>query len=234
MVFQDPMTSLNPVLTIGYQICESLKAHFGMSDDQAARRAVAMLEQVGMPDADRRLEAYPHQFSGGMRQRVMIAMALACTPSLLIADEPTTALDVTIQAQIIELMIQLREQTQLSLIWITHDLGVVAGLAERVIVMYAGYLVEEAGVDQLYDDPRHPYTLALLAALPRVDRRRGHRLKSIPGAPPNLLVKPHGCPFAPRCEFAFDRCSSENPLLVELAAGHRIACWVDVRTGKPR
>jgi oligopeptide/dipeptide ABC transporter ATP-binding protein len=234
MVFQDPMTSLNPVLSIGYQITESLRTHFGLPDQQAGERAAAMLAQVGIPDAERRLEAFPHQFSGGMRQRAMIAMALACSPSLLIADEPTTALDVTIQAQIIELMIGLREQAKLSLIWITHDLGVVAGLAERVIVMYAGYIVEQAAVDPLYDDPRHPYTLALLAALPRVDRRRENRLKSIPGAPPNLLVKPHGCPFAPRCEHAFDRCRAENPPLEEVAPGHLAACWIDVRTGKPR
>ncbi|MEW6094849.1 MAG: ABC transporter ATP-binding protein [Chloroflexota bacterium] len=234
MVFQDPMTSLNPVLTIGYQITESLKCHVNTSEEEANARAIEMLIRVGISDAARRLDAYPHQFSGGMRQRAMIAMALACNPSLLIADEPTTALDVTIQAQIVELMIRLREQVKLSLIWITHDLGVVAGLAERVIVMYAGYIVEEASVDELYDHPLHPYTLALLAALPRVDKRRTHRLKSIPGAPPNLLVKPHGCPFAPRCELAFDRCRVENPLLVEVAPGHYMACWADVRTGKPR
>jgi oligopeptide transport system ATP-binding protein len=169
-----------------------------------------------------------------MRQRAMIAMALACEPSLLIADEPTTALDVTIQAQIVELMIQLREQENLSLIWITHDLGVVAGLAERVIVMYAGYIIEEAGVDEIYDHPRHPYTLALLHALPRVDKRRTHRLKSIPGAPPNLLVKPHGCPFAPRCEHAIERCQIDNPPLTEINPSHHMACWVDIDTGKSR
>ena len=168
--------------------------------EQATERAIELLELVGIPDPARRLNEYPHQFSGGMRQRVMIAMALACQPSLLIADEPTTALDVTIQAQIIELVIRMREQLGMAMIWITHDLGVVAGLAERVIVMYAGFIVEEAGVDDLYEDPRHPYTIALLAALPRADRRRGQRLKSIPGAPPSLLVEPKGCPFAPRCE----------------------------------
>jgi oligopeptide transport system ATP-binding protein len=234
MVFQDPMTSLNPVLTIGYQIEESLKYHFNLDDEEASQRAIERLNQVGIPDASRRMDAYPHQFSGGMRQRAMIAMALACVPSLLIADEPTTALDVTIQAQIVELMIQLREQQHLSLIWITHDLGVVAGLAERVIVMYAGYIVEQATVDELYDNPIHPYTLALLAALPRVDKRRTHRLKSIPGAPPNLLVKPHGCPFASRCELVFDRCRIENPSLIEISPGHSMACWMDVKTGKPR
>lgn len=234
MVFQDPMTSLNPVLTIGYQITESLRCHTGIEEEKAKQRAIDRLIQVGIPDAAKRYGAYPHQFSGGMRQRAMIAMALACEPSLLIADEPTTALDVTIQAQIVELMIQLRETEKLSLIWITHDLGVVAGLAERVIVMYAGYIVEQSSVDQLYDDPRHPYTLALLAALPRVDKRRTHRLKSIPGAPPNLLVKPHGCPFAPRCELGIDRCQLENPPLIEISPGHQLACWIDVTTGKPK
>ena len=170
-----------------------------------------------------------------MRQRVMIAMALACNPSLLIADEPTTALDVTIQAQIIELVIRLREQLSMAIIWITHDLGVVAGLAERVIVMYAGYIVEEAVVDDLYEDPRHPYTVALLAALPRVDRRRSQRLRSIPGAPPNLLVEPRGCPFAPRCEYAFEHCRQRNAAYYHsVALNHRIACWVDIRTGAQR
>jgi len=232
MVFQDPMTSLNPVLTIGYQIIESLKCHKVAGDEESKQRAIECLDQVGIPDAARRLDAYPHQFSGGMRQRAMIAMALACNPSLLIADEPTTALDVTIQAQILDLMIHLREQEKLSLIWITHDLGVVAGLAERVIVMYAGYLVEEAKVDDLYDNPCHPYTLALLAALPRVDKRRTHRLKSITGAPPNLLVKPHGCPFAPRCEYTIERCRLDNPTLAERSPGHQVACWIDTSTGR--
>ena len=234
MIFQDPMTSLNPVLTIGRQITESLRTHMGMNTEQASRRAIELLEWVGIPDSTRRLDNYPHQFSGGMRQRVMIAMSLACTPNILIADEPTTALDVTIQAQIIELVIQLREQVGMTMIWITHDLGVVAGLAERVIVMYAGFIVEEAIVDDLYEDPRHPYTLALLAALPRADRRRDRRLKSIPGAPPNLVVEPHGCPFAPRCERVIDRCMNENPVLTQVAANHKIACWIDVQTGAPR
>jgi oligopeptide transport system ATP-binding protein len=234
MIFQDPMTSLNPVLTIGRQITESLRVHMGMDDAQATQRAVTLLEWVGIPDPARRLGDYPHQFSGGMRQRVMIAMALACTPDLLIADEPTTALDVTIQAQIIELVVRMREQMGMAIIWITHDLGVVAGLAERVIVMYAGYIVEEAKVDDIYDNPRHPYTLALLGALPRVDHRLEHRLKAIPGSPPNLLVKPSGCPFAPRCEFAVERCQVDNPSLTQIAPSHTIACWIDVKTGKPR
>jgi oligopeptide transport system ATP-binding protein len=234
MIFQDPMTSLNPVLTIGKQITESLHKHLAMAPEQATGRAIELLEWVGIPDAHRRLGDYPHQFSGGMRQRVMIAMQLACTPTVLIADEPTTALDVTIQAQIVELVIRLREEVGMAMIWITHDLGVVAGLAERVIVMYAGLLIEEATVDDLYGDPRHPYTLALLAALPRADRRRDHRLKSIPGAPPNLVVEPHGCPFAPRCEFAFERCWAETPPLEPIEPRHKIACWVDIDTGEPR
>ncbi len=234
MVFQDPMTSLNPVLTIGKQITESLEKHMRMDHDTAVRRTVELLEWVGLPDPARRLDDYPHQFSGGMRQRVMIAMALACGPAILIADEPTTALDVTIQAQIVELVKRLRQDVGMAMIWITHDLGVVAGLADRVIVMYAGFIVEEADVDTVYEDPRHPYTQALLAALPRVDRRRDRRLKSIPGAPPNLLVESHGCPFAARCERVIDRCRTENPILEAVAPHHRIACWVDVQTGGPR
>ena len=234
MVFQDPMTSLNPVLSIGRQITESLRVHFGLGQQECVDRAIGLLEAVGIPDAASRLGDYPHQFSGGMRQRVMIAMALACNPSLLIADEPTTALDVTIQAQIVELVLQMRQQMGMAIIWITHDLGVVAGIADRVIVMYAGYIVEEAEVEELYDHPLHPYTIVLLEALPRADRRRDHRLKSIPGAPPNLLVEPRGCPFAPRCEFVRERCWKENPTLIEIAPGHKAACWVDVTTGEER
>ncbi|MBN1659910.1 MAG: ABC transporter ATP-binding protein [Anaerolineae bacterium] len=234
MIFQDPMTSLNPVLTIGKQITEMLHKHMAMDQERATRRAIELLEWVGISDAARRLGDYPHQFSGGMRQRVMIAMQLACTPPVLIADEPTTALDVTIQAQIVELVVRLREETGMAMIWITHDLGVVAGLADRVIVMYAGLIVESAGVDDLYENPRHPYTMALLGALPRADRRRDHRLKSIPGAPPNLLVKPYCCPFAPRCEYATERCRDEIPPLESVGPRHKIACWVDVDTGGPR
>ncbi len=234
MIFQEPMTALNPVLTVGRQITESLLTHTAMSPREAAERTVSLLEGVGIPDAARRLGNYPHEFSGGQRQRVMIAMALACEPKLLIADEPTTALDVTIQAQITELMVKLRQQMGMAIIWITHDLGVVAGLAQRVIVMYAGFVVEEAPVEDLYADPRHPYTRALLEALPRVDRTRRQRLKSIPGAPPSLLVEPKGCPFARRCELAIERCRTDNPALTAVRAGHRAACWIDVTTGGPR
>jgi len=234
MIFQDPMTSLNPVLSVGRQLTETLRTHTPMTPEQCRDRAVNLLELVGIPDPKKRLDDYPHQFSGGMRQRVMIAMSLACTPSLLIADEPTTALDVTIQAQIVELVKDLKKSVGMAMIWITHDLGVVAGLADRVLVMYAGYVVEEALVDELYDNTLHPYTLALLQALPRADRRRDQSLKSIKGSPPNLLVEPRGCPFAPRCEFVQEKCITENPALVDIEAKHKVACWVDVKTGALR
>ncbi|MBI3162204.1 MAG: ABC transporter ATP-binding protein [Chloroflexi bacterium] len=234
MIFQDPMTSLNPVLTVERQLIESLRVHLGFTKEQAQTRAVELLEQVGIPDAKRRVKDYPHQFSGGMRQRVMIAMSLSCAPSLLIADEPTTALDVTIQAQIVELVTRIRDSLHTAVIWITHDLGVVAGIADRVIVMYAGFIVEEANVDDLYDSPGHPYTVSLLAALPRVDRRRDQRLKSIPGAPPNMLIEPRGCPFAPRCEFALEKCRQKNPLLTQVGPNHTAACWVNPKTGALR
>ena len=235
MVFQDPMTALNPVLTVGRQLGETQRVHLRLSKDEIQKRSIELLEKVGIPDPARRLTEYPHQFSGGMRQRAMIAMALSCMPSILIADEPTTALDVTIQAQIVELVQAIREQFNMAVIWITHDLGVVAEIAERVLVMYAGFILEEAVVDDLYEDPRHPYTLALLDALPRVDRRRDRRLRSIPGAPPNLLVAPKGCPFAARCELVFDHCREEMPPLIQVAPNHhQAACWIDVTTGKPR
>jgi oligopeptide transport system ATP-binding protein len=232
MVFQDPMTSLNPVLSIGRQLGEPLRVHLGLDKERIHQRSIELLEQVGIPDPAQRLKDYPHQLSGGQRQRAMIAMALACQPSILIADEPTTALDVTIQAQIVELVQQIREKMHMSVIWITHDLGVVAEIAERVLVMYAGFIVEEASVDDIYENPRHPYTLALLAALPRIDRRRDRRLRSIPGAPPNLLVAPKGCPFAARCEMVIDRCREEMPPLEPVGLNHQSACWVDVTTGK--
>ncbi len=236
MIFQDPMTSLNPVLTIGYQVSEALMLHMGMDRAAARRRSIELLEMVGIPEAGNRIDDYPHQFSGGMRQRVMIAMGLSCNPQLLIADEPTTALDVTIQAQITDLVKRLRDEIGMAIIWITHDLGVVAGLADRVIVMYAGFIVEEAPVRDLYLHPSHPYTLGLLGSLPRLDLEKGggHRLTSIEGLPPDLVDLPVGCPFYARCKFHCDRCQTENPPLEPIAPGHKIACWVDVTTGKSR
>jgi oligopeptide transport system ATP-binding protein len=234
MVFQDPMTSFNPVLTIGNQIGESSIIHMGMSPEKARQRSVELLELVGIPQAEERVDDYPHQFSGGMRQRAMIAMALACNPSLLIADEPTTALDVTIQAQIVELVKELSEQFEMAIIWITHDLGVIAEIADRVVVMYAGYVVEEADVYTLFDYPTHPYTLALLKSLPRVDAISKEKLAVIPGAPPDCLVLPRGCPFAPRCTFTIERCFQENPTLQQINNDHEIACWVDISSGRER
>ncbi|MCS7281927.1 MAG: ABC transporter ATP-binding protein [Anaerolineae bacterium] len=232
MVFQDPMTAFNPVLTIGRQIAETLVTHLGMSWKEAHQRAAELLAMVGIPNAAERCRDYPHQFSGGMRQRAMIAMALACNPSILIADEPTTALDVTIQAQIIDLVKRLRDQLGMAVIWITHDLGIIAGLAEKVAVMYAGFIVEKGTVDDIYGDPRHPYTLALLRSLPRVDRSSRERLAVIPGLPPDLLRLPPGCPFAPRCVYRRERCLVENPTLRFVGDRHEVACWVDVRTGR--
>ena len=234
MVFQDPMTSFNPVLTIGRQVAEPLEIHNGVPRKQAYERAAEMLDMVGTPSAKERLGEYPHMFSGGMRQRVMIAMSLICTPQVLIADEPTTALDVTIQAQIVELVKRLRDELGMAIIWITHDLGIVAGLADRVAVMYAGYIIEEAQVKELYGNPQHPYTLGLLASLPRVDGKHGDRLASIDGLPPTLMEKPKFCPFAPRCKFAVDRCWKENPVLAPVSTEHRVACWVDPETGSER
>jgi oligopeptide transport system ATP-binding protein len=231
MVFQDPMTSLNPVLTIGRQIREALELHLGMNKAQSRVRASELLKMVGIPEAEARLDDYPHQFSGGMRQRAMIAMALACGPTLLIADEPTTALDVTIQAQIVELVKQLRDELRMAIIWITHDLGVIAGLADRMQVMYAGHVVEEAPVKELYRNPRHPYTLGLLGSLPRLDEARREKLKSIDGLPPDLIDLPPGCPFEPRCVYTVERCREERAELREVGTGHRIACWVDVAGG---
>jgi oligopeptide transport system ATP-binding protein len=228
MIFQDPMTSLNPVLTIGRQITEALELHLHMNKEQARKRAVQLLEMVGIPGAESRLDDYPHQFSGGMRQRVMIAMGLSCDPQLLIADEPTTALDVTIQAQIVDLVRRLQEELGMAIIWITHDLGVVAGLAQRVIVMYSGFIVEESDVNSIYAQPRHPYTLGLLRSIPRLDLGRQKRLIPIEGLPPDLLEPPNHCPFAPRCQFVFDKCWQENPPLMEVGMNHRAACWADI------
>ncbi len=234
MIFQDPMTSLNPVLTVGFQIKEPLKLHLGMSDEEATERAAELLRLVNIPEAESRLDDYPHQFSGGMRQRAMVAIALACNPTLLIADEPTTALDVTIQAQLVELVKEIQAKLGMALIWITHDLGVVAGMAERVIVMYAGFVVEDAKVDDLYANPLHPYTLALLKSLPRLDERSDESLSTIEGLPPSLLECPKCCPFEPRCEYAKPKCKEMNPPLEEVGPGHKIACWVDIKTGELR
>ncbi len=240
IVFQDPMTAFNPILTIGRQITETLETHLGMSQDAARSRAAELLDLVGIPNARDRLGDYPHQFSGGMRQRAMIAMALACNPKLLIADEPTTALDVTIQAQIVDLVKHLRSEYGMAIMWITHDLGIIAGLAERVIVMYGGYFIEEAPVKELYAHPQHPYTLGLLDSLPRLDLDRRKKLFSIEGMPPVLRAIPSYCPFAPRCHFVKERCQVENPPLKEVAEGagrapgHRVSCWVDPATGALR
>ena len=234
MVFQDPMTSLNPVLTIGKQMEEPLMLHLGMTKKQAQARAAELLEKVGIPNAKDRLPDYPHQFSGGMRQRVMIAMALSCDPQILIADEPTTALDVTIQAQIVELVKRLRDELGMTVVWITHDLGIIAGLAQQVIVMYGGYIIEEASVNDLYAHPEHPYTIGLLGSLPRVDEKERHKLFSIEGLPPVLYAKPQACPFAPRCKWVIEQCWKENPPLELVAPDHRAACLVDTKTGSSR
>jgi peptide/nickel transport system ATP-binding protein/oligopeptide transport system ATP-binding protein len=217
-VFQDPMTSLNPVFTVGYQIMEPLRAHMGLSKPGARKRAIELLELVGIPAAAKRLDDYPHQFSGGMRQRVVIAIALACDPRILVADEPTTALDVTVQAQILELVRSLRKELGMAIIWITHDLGVAAGIADRIIVMYGGLVIEHAKVRDLFDNPQHPYTRALLDALPG-RYRPDERLRSIAGQPPLLWSPPASCPFAPRCDHALQ---------------HDVACWWDPQTGRER
>jgi oligopeptide transport system ATP-binding protein len=226
MVFQDPMTSLNPVFRVGMQIEEALRLHKGMDETQARERAAELLDLVGIPDPKQRLDEFPHQFSGGMRQRAMIAMALSCDPQLLIADEPTTALDVTIQAQIVDLVRRLQDVLGMAVMWITHDLGLVAELAETINVMYAGYVVERGPVVPIYKEPRHPYTLGLLNSLPRLDEAPGTELESIPGQPPDLVALPKGCPFADRCEYQVERCNQEMPQLEPTdAEGHLVACW---------
>ena len=225
MVFQEPMTSLNPVLSIGLQLTETMEHHLGISNKKAHERAVELLNMVGISEAERRLSQYPHHLSGGMRQRVMIALALSCEPKLIIADEPTTALDVTIQAQILELMKNLTKQMGVALIVITHNLGVVARYADRVNVMYAGKLVEMGQAREIYHDPHHPYTLGLLASVPRMDQPRGSRLIPIDGQPPELTLLDNGCAFRPRCRFAVDQCGAEIPPLQAIDTGHEAACW---------
>jgi oligopeptide/dipeptide ABC transporter ATP-binding protein len=229
MIFQDPMTSLNPVLTIGRQIRESLQTHLGLDRKQAEARAVELLKQVGIPEARDRVGDYPHQFSGGMRQRAMIAMALACEPKLLIADEPTTALDVTIQAQILDLLRSVVAERDTALILITHDLGVVAGMCERVHVMYAGMVVEAGSAETVFATPRHPYTFGLLQSVPRLDTPRGRPLRPIEGAPRDMLRPPAACPFAPRCAYEVEKSRQEVPPLLEIAPGHKVACFNPVQ-----
>jgi oligopeptide transport system ATP-binding protein len=233
-VFQDPISSLNPILTVGEQISEALTRHRDMSKKQARERTLKLLAHVGIPDPELRIDAYPFQFSGGMRQRVVIAIAIACNPRIVIADEPTTALDVTVQAQIVDLFRRLREELGVAVIWITHDLGVVAGIADRVLVMYGGRPAEIALVDDLYERPQHPYTYGLLGALPRLDAREDRRLVSIKGAPPDLLIPIVHCPFAWRCEYAFDHCWEEIPSLTEVGERHQVSCFYDMEKGGPR
>jgi oligopeptide/dipeptide ABC transporter ATP-binding protein len=229
MIFQDPLSSLNPVLKVGFQIDEAMKAHDKIPPEQIRTRGVDLLKEVRVPDAQSRVKDYPHQFSGGMRQRAMIAMGLSNRPEILIADEPTTALDVTVQAQILELLRDLNQEMGTSIILITHNLGVVAGLCERVIVMYAGEIVEEGPVDQIFESPQHPYTWSLLRSIPRIDANRRERLRSIEGLPPDLIAPPPGCEFSPRCPFRIERCFSEDPDLETVGPSQKAACWVTMK-----
>jgi oligopeptide/dipeptide ABC transporter ATP-binding protein len=229
MIFQDPLSSLNPVLKVGYQIEEAMHAHDKIADADIENRTIDLLKQVRVSDPTRRVNDFPHQFSGGMRQRAMIAMGLSNKPDLLIADEPTTALDVTVQAQILELLRDLNEQTGAAIILITHNLGVVAGLCKRVLVMYAGEIVEEGTVEQIFEAPQHPYTWSLLRSVPRIDANRGHRLLSIEGLPPDLIALPDGCKFNPRCPFRIERCFSESPPIEQVAPAQHAACWVTMQ-----
>lgn len=227
MIFQDPMTSLNPTMTVGKQIMEGLIWHKGIEKREARERAIEMLRLVGIPTPEKRIDQYPHEFSGGMRQRVMIAMAMACDPKILIADEPTTALDVTIQAQILDLMKKLQETTGTAIILITHDLGVVAETARKVIVMYGGKVVEFGTVEEIFHLPRHPYTWGLLNSMPRLDMKRDGELQAIPGSPPDLFNPPRGCPFADRCPHAMNICHREMPMKTEVSPGHGVYCWLE-------
>jgi len=229
MIFQEPMTSLNPVLTIGRQIAEPMELHLDMSKDDALSKSVTLLEEVQIPEAKTRITAYPHLFSGGMRQRAMIAMGLGCNPTLIIADEPTTALDVTIQAQLLELLKGLTQEFGTALIIITHNLGVVARYADRVNVMYAGRIVEKGTAREIYGDPRHPYTIGLMASVPRLDQDMKEKLVPIEGQPPDLLAVPKGCAFHPRCTYAIERCRQEVPILKSITGKHETACWVNVK-----
>ncbi len=233
-IFQDPMTSLNPVFTVGFQLMEPLRVHMGLSKSAAQSRAIELLELVGIPDAGRRLADYPHQFSGGMRQRVMIAIALACDPKVLIADEPTTALDVTIQAQILELVRELRHKLGMAIVWITHDLGVIAGIADRVMVMYGGQVVEQAPVAELFANPQHPYTRALLQTVPSVRGDRPGKLRVIEGQPPILFDVPGACSFRDRCSHVLEKCLKQNPPHYALDGEHLAACFWDPATGRGR
>ena len=234
MIFQEPMTSLNPVLTIGRQLSEAVELHMKLNKAQGRKRAVELLEMVGIPEADRRVDDYPHQFSGGMRQRVMIAMGMSCNPKLLLADEPTTALDVTIQAQVLEIVQKLCSEMGTAVVIITHNLGVVARYADRVNVMYAGKIIERADAAELYSNPSHPYTLGLLHSVPRLDQAMKEKLDPIEGLPPDLINLPPGCPFVPRCKFAKPKCMEVYPPLFEVGKDHTAACWVDVKTGELR
>lgn len=229
MVFQDPMTSLNPVFSVGNQIAEILRVHKGLKRSEALDKAQSLLQRVGIPDPSRRIREYPHQLSGGMKQRVMIAMAIACEPSLIIADEPTTALDVTIQAQILRLLRELIESSNTALILISHDLGVIAEMADEVAIMYAGKIVEYATTSALFAEPLHPYTIGLLQSIPRGEEKKKKRLRTIEGSVPKLYELPSGCMFNPRCKYIVERCRREEPELIDVGGGHLVRCWVDIK-----
>ncbi len=230
MIFQDPMTALNPFLRVSTQLEETILAHQDVTKEEAKAKAIDMLDKVGIPDAALRIHDYPHQFSGGMRQRVMIAIALTCNPEVLIADEPTTALDVTIQAQILELIQSLAKQFNTAIILITHDLGVVAGFCDKICVMYAGKIVEEGSVDEIFEAPKHPYTKGLIDSLPKLGQSKNEKLYTISGHPINLMKLPQGCPFYARCDFALDKCKQNYPPTTEVGSAHKVDCWLEANT----